>query len=176
MTNSRTPFYKIGMASTPLYQEKKDDYNPNTGEKVTNESTTSIKTSINGRKGTLTTSRRDFASPGNAGTGGKERMSNNEWSSFVKANPDWNKGSNRSSKKESFTPDPESPMDLPNPKPTTFGNGLTGQPVKPIPNRTEPEKPSEETFGGENTARFSIPDEKPNKPSSGGGGSVCGCH
>lgn len=175
MTNSRIPFYKVGMASAPLYQEKKDDYNANTGEKVTNESTSSIKTSINGRKGTLTTSRRDFASPGNAGDGGKARMSNSEWSSFTKANPDWNKGSNRSSKKEMFIPDPESPMELPKPAPTTFGNGLTGQPVKPIPNRSKPEGGSEESFGGENTARFTTPDDKPNKPSRGGGKVSCGC-
>ena len=168
MANYRTPFYKIGMASTPLYQEKKDDYNPNTGEKITNESTTSIKTVINGRKGTLTTARRNFESPGNSGgntntggsnDGGKSKMSNSEWASFVKANPDWNKGSNRSSKKETFMPDPETPMELPKPAPVTFGNGLTGQPIKPTPTPVQDPIGEEGGFGGSNIPRFN-PDKE----------------
>lgn len=162
MANYRTPFYKIGMASTPLYQEKKDDYNPYTGEKITGESTTSIKTVINGRKGTLTTSRRNFESPGTKSTtpeSAKPKMSNEEWTKFTKENPDWNKGGNRSAKKEFFTPDPEAPMELPKPAPVTFGNGLSSNPAKPIPVPVEePGVPA--SFGGVNKARFEEKEEK----------------
>jgi len=163
MANYKTPFYKMGMASTPFYQVKADDYNPNTNEKITGESTTSIKAVINGRKGTLTTSRRNFASPGDANTSTSNnnngpKMSDNEWRAYLKANPKRNKGSNRTSKKETFIPDPETPMELPTPKPVTFGNGLTGQPIKPMPVPVASDISEEGGFGGSNIARFS--DEK----------------
>lgn len=155
MTNSKTPFYKVGMASTPLYQEKKDDYNAITGEKITSESSSSIKTTINGRKGTLTTNRRNFETPGSAKPdGGKEQMSDTDWKAYTRANPDWNKGSNRAAKKEKFTPDMESPMELPKLARTTFDNGLTGQPIKPIPIPVDTGGTGETSFGGENKARF----------------------
>jgi hypothetical protein len=172
MANYRTPFYKIGMASTPLYQEKKDDYNPNTGEEITNESTTSVKTVINGRKGTLTTSKRNFKSPGNSGgntntgssnDGGKSKMSNSEWTSFVKANPDWNKGSNRAAKREMFVPDPETPLELPPlAKPTPRG-GLGTDPIPPLLVPINTGFDEEGGFGGSNIPRFN-----PDKEEGGG--------
>ena len=186
MINSRTPFYQRGMMSDKMELQNKNkkasatsplNQNSATGEKLTKSTTTTEKGLLGTRPGTFTTTTNDYNTPGGGGnTKSGEKMSNAEWSKFVKANPNRNQGSNRSDSNKSFKPDLEKPMDLPTPAPTTFGNGLTGQPIKPIPTPTKPEQPGESGFGGSNTPRFTTPDDKPNKPSRGGTGSVCGCH
>lgn len=185
MTNSKPPFYQRGMmsdkmelqnknkkatATSPLEQER----NPNTNEKLVSSKTTTERGLLGTRPGTFTTTTNDYKTPGSNNVSSKEKMSNADWAKFVKENPNRNQGSNRSDSNKSFKPDLEKPMDLPTPAPTTFGNGLTGQPIKPIPTTTKPEQPGESGFGGSNIPRFTIPDEKPNRPSSGKTFS-CGC-
>ena len=176
---NRTPFYQRGMmsdkmdlqnknkkvsATSPLEQER----NPNTNEKLVSSKTTTEKGLLGTRPGTFTTTTNDYKTPGSNNVSSGEKMSNADWAKFVKANPNRNQGSNRSDSNKSFKPDLEKALDLPTPAPTTFGNGLTSQPIKPIPISVTPsEEPKPKKFSlnvGERINRGA-------EARSGGGGS-----
>jgi len=186
---NRSAFYQKGMLGDKMDLQNKNkkvsatsplNQNSATGEKLIGSKTTVEKGSLGSRPGTFTTTTNDYETPGNGNTKTKEKMSNEDWSKFVKENPDWNKGSNRSDSNKSFKPDLEKPMDLPTPAPTTFGNGLTSQPIKPIPTpvtpKEEPKKPTVTmAFGGKKEKSMSGGSGS-GSYSNGGSGTTCGCH
>jgi len=181
---NRSAFYQKGMigdkmalenknkkasATSPLEQEK----NSNTGEKLVGTKTTVEKGLLGTRPGTFTTITNDYKTPGNNNVSTGEKMSNADWAKFVKENPNRNQGSNRSDSNKSFKPDLEKPMDLPKPAPTTFGNGLTSQPIKPIPVTVTPtEKPKPEGFSTNTHFVKNKGKEGKSGGGSGGGGSA----
>jgi hypothetical protein len=153
---NRSAFYQKGMMADKMYlknENKKSsatsplNQNKLTNEKLVGSKTTTERGSLEGRPGTFTTTVNDYETPGSGNKNTKEKMSNTEWSKFVKENPNWSKGGNRSDQNRSFKPDLEKPMDLPTPAPTTFSNELTNRPIKPIPTPVTPtEKPKPQTF------------------------------
>ena len=186
---NRTPFYQRGMMSDKMDLQDKNkkssatsplNQNSSTGEKLTKSTTTTEKGLLGTRPGTFTTTTNDYSTPGSGNTKSGEKMSNADWSKFVKENPNRNQGSNRSDSNKSFKPDLEKPMDLPKPAPTTFGNGLTSQPIKPVPvpvtPKEEPKKPTVTmAFGGKKEKGMSG-GSGTGSYSNGGSGTSCGCH
>lgn len=128
MKPGRSPFMQTGSGIPSALMQT----NTSTNEKLVSSKTTAEKGLLGTRPGTFTTTTNDYKTPGSNNVSSGEKMSNADWTKFVKENPDWNQDSNRSDSNKSFKPDLEKALDLPKPAPTTFGNELTSQPIKPI--------------------------------------------
>jgi len=96
----KTPFYQTGMFE----------------EKVIGKTSSSRRTT-EGRPGTIFSETTNYQSDGGSGSSkansGGAKMANNDWASFVKNNPDWEKKQkNRSETTEKFVPDEEKQISL----------------------------------------------------------------
>ena len=143
MKPGRSPFMQTGRGIPSALMQT----NTSTNEKLVSSKTTAEKGLLGTRPGTFTTTTNDYKTPGSNNVSSGEKMSNADWTKFVKENPNWNQDSNRSDSNKSFKPDLEKALDLPKPAPTTFGNELTSQPIKPIPIRVTPEEAPKKTYG-----------------------------
>jgi hypothetical protein len=175
---NRTPFYQRGMMSDKMLLQNKNkkasatsplEQNAITNEKLIGSKTTSIQTTRGGRRGTLTTTVNDYETPGSGNANTKKPMSDANWSKFVKENPDWNKGSNRSDSNESFKPDPEKPLELPKIV-SNYKPEFTFNPIKPMPMPVTPKEEPKNT-GFKTSTGYIINRGAEAKSGGGGGGS-----
>lgn len=186
---SRTPFYQKGIAGdkssltnnnkrmsvdSPMYQ-----LNPLSNEKKIGENTSVETGTFFGRKGTKTTTTANFETPGNNGNSSDKKMSNAEWSNFVKQHPERSNGSGRSDKKEEYAFEPLTPITPRKPEQIITGNKIVTHEMPPRPSTPKSEKIDMETGGTEVKNRRGANLNLLNTFSgtnSSGSGRVCGCN